>query len=444
MIAKASSVSHGYNAINYVCNKKDAMPIKFHLLPDGLDIGNGIDPGIIWESMQMRHGKTHKGGRLMTRNVIRIELAPSPEEAAQLKTPADWQQFLEDWMKEMEKICNRKDKKGKPKSIDFNNSQYVAMCHFDSGKPHLHVIVNRIREDGETNYTQDIGRNATLAANAVNEKRGWVQSQKIHDDHLDKIYEDAIQSLKEMPEFDWNIYKRKMEEKGYKMPLRRDSKGKVVSYRVNLGNSSFKASEIGPGKNLTASHIFKTWLKLHPEKQYNRQLVVYNPSQEEDKEKIQKPNNRKPKNRKPENRKPVFNSVEEHQASFANESNRYFFNVFTDTGKKVLSIPWEIFNEIQKTSYCQDENGEKFADLNSEVYPLAASLWCAASISGNAVMEYIDLATQIHEGGGGGGGVHGELSSWAGDDDKLSLARKAGRAASSAMKSRSGGRGRRR
>ena len=208
MVAKAASVSHGYNALNYVCTKKDAMPIKFHLLPEGSDIGNGADPNTIWSSMQLRQKKAYKSGRQMTRNIIRIELAPSPEEAAQLKTPADWQQFLEDWMKEMEKICNRKDKKGKRKSLEFENSQYVAVCDFDSGKPHTHLIVHRVREDGTTNKDNNIGRNATLAANAVNEKRGWVQSQKIHDDHLDKIYEDAIQSLKEMPEFDWNIYIR--------------------------------------------------------------------------------------------------------------------------------------------------------------------------------------------------------------------------------------------
>jgi len=438
MVAKASSVSHGYNALNYVCTKKDAMPIKFHHLPDGLIIGKDAEPGIIWESMSLRHKKfQNQLGRKLTKNVIRIELAPSLEESCNLKTPEDFRKLLEDWMREMEKICNKKDKKGKPKSLDFENSQYVAVCHFDSGKPHIHLIVNRVREDGTTNKDNNIGRNATLAANAVNEKRGWVQSQKIHDDHLDKIYEDAIQSLKEMPEFDWNIYKRKMEEKGYKMPLRRDSKGKVVSYRVNLGNSSFKASEIGKGKQLTAAHIFKTWLKLHPEKQYNHQLATVENPDAKDKEK-----------KVAANSSPVFNSIAEHQESFSSEKNKYVCNINLEDGIRTISIPWNIFNEIKSTAYCQDENGEEFADLQKQIYPIAAALWCAASISGNAVMEYINLATQIQEGGGGGGGVHGELSSWGRDKDEdlFALARRAGRAASSAMKSGSGGksRGRRR
>ena len=427
MVAKAASVSHGYNALNYVCTKKDAMPIKFHLLPEGSDIGNSADPNTIWSSMQLRQKKAYKSGRQMTRNIIRIELAPSPEEAAQLKTPADWQKFLEDWMKEMEKICNRKDKKGKPKSLDFENSQYVAVCHFDSGKPHIHLIVNRVREDGTTNKDNNIGRNATLAANAVNEKRGWVQSQKIHDDHLDKIYEDAIQSLKEMPEFDWNIYKRKMEEKGYKMPLRRDSKGKVVSYRVNLGNSSFKASEIGTGKQLTAAHIFKTWLKLHPEKQYNHQLTT-----------VGTPNARDEEKKVAANSRPTFNSINEHQKFLSSEKNRYVCNIDMENCIRTISIPWNIFNEIKQTAYCQDEDGEDFADLQRQIYPIAAALWCAASISGNAVMEYINLATQIHEGGGGGGGIHGELSSWGRDkdEDNKSLARRAATFASELFKTK--------
>lgn len=430
MVAKASSVSHGYNALNYVCTKKDAMPIKFHNLPEGLDMGKDAEPSIIWESMQTRHRrqKVHNSGRLMTRNIIRIELAPSPEETTQLKTPDDWKKLLDDWMNEMEKVCNCRDKKGKPKSIDFNNSQYIAVCHFDSGKPHIHVIVNRIREEGETNYTQNIGRNATLAANVVNEKRGWVQSQKIHDDHLDKIYEDAIQSLKEMPEFDWNIYKRKMEEKGYKMPLRRDSKGKVVSYRVNLGNSSFKASEIGTGKQLTAAHIFKTWLKLHPEKQYNHQLTT-----------VGTPNARDEEKKVAANSRPTFNSINEHQKFLSSEKNRYVCNIDMEKCIRTISIPWNIFNEIKQTAYCQDEDGEDFADLQRQIYPIAAALWCAASISGNAVMEYINLATQIHEGGGGGGGVHGELSSWGRDkdEDDKSLARRAATFASELFETKS-------
>lgn len=435
MVAKASSVSHGYNALNYVCTKKDAMPIKFHHLPDGLIIGKDADSGIIWESMSLRHKKfQNQLGRKLTKNVIRIELAPSLDESCNLKTPEDFRKLLEDWMREMEKICNRKDKKGKPKSFDFENSQYVAVCHFDSGKPHIHLIVNRVREDGTTNKDNNIGRNATLAANAVNEKRGWVQPQKIHDDHLDKIYEDAIQSLKEMPEFDWNIYKRKMEEKGYKMPLRRDSKGKVVSYRVNLGNSSFKASEIGTGKQLTAAHIFKTWLKLHPEKQYNYQLSIRGSASTEkthiDKQQLK------------------FNSISEHQKSMADIPFKVFFGVNTNQGKKAFFIPWDIFAEIQKSSYNIDEDDYVFADLKEEIHPLAAALWCAGSVTGNAMLEYLDLATQIHEGGGGGGGIHGELSSWGRDkdEDNKSLARRAATFASElfATKSIRHNRGRRR
>ena len=116
MVAKASSVSHGYNALNYVCTKKDAMPIKFHHLPDGLIIGKDAEPGIRWESMSLRHKKfQNQLGRKLTKNVIRIELAPSLDESCNLKTPEDFRKLLDDWMREMERICNKKDKKGKTK-----------------------------------------------------------------------------------------------------------------------------------------------------------------------------------------------------------------------------------------------------------------------------------------------------------------------------------------
>ncbi len=434
MIAKASSVSHGYNAINYAMTKNDAKYINSNHLPvDEVSamLGN-YDPDGVWEAMQDRKnseiGKAHHN---IKNDVIRIEIAPSEEEAATLKTDEDWNKLLQQWMVEMEKVANKKDKKGKPKSLDFKNSQWIAMCHFDSGKPHIHLIVNRVREDGTINKDNNIGRNATKAANAVNEQRGWKQSAEIHDEKIEKIYNDAMDCLRAMPKFDWGEYKRLMAEKGYQLPMRRDKSGKVVSYRVEDGNSSYKASEIGPGKNLTAAHIFVTWLKEHPEAQYNNQQSQNRQSEED----------RKYQPAGTEN----FRSADEHQEAVRRMPYVTTLNFETSDGWQKISLPTDIFHEIEDSVYDTDDRGGK-ADLINEVMPLAAILWQAASTTGELAKSYFDIGTQITEGGGGGGGVHGELSSWGRDpnEDLFELARRAGRTASKTMTSRSRGRGGRR
>ena len=436
MIAKASSVSHGYNAINYAMTKNDAKYINSNHLPvDTVSAVQGkYDPEGVWEAMQERKiSETGKQHQKLKNDVLRIEIAPSVEESATLKTEEDWNKLLQEWMTEMEKIANKRDKKGKPKSLDFKNSQWVAMCHFDSGKPHIHLIVNRVREDGSVNKDFHIGTWATRAANAVNKQRGWKQSAEIHDEKIEKIYNDAMDILRAMPRFNWNDYKSEMEKKGHKLSFRKDKNGKVVSYRVEEGNSSYKASEIGPGKKLTASHIFVTWLKEHPEAQYGK----------ENNKNIQSDKGKKYQPAGTEN----CRSVDEHQSAIRTMPDTVTLDYDTDDGRHSISLPKDIFNEIQSSVYDTNDKGKRTADMNNEVLPLAAILWQAASTAGTLAAAYLDMGTQITAGGGGGGGVHGELSSWGKDpnEDLLALARRAGKTASATMTSHSRGRsGRRR
>ena len=47
--------------------------------------------------------------------------------------------------------------------------------------------------------------------------------------------------------------------------MRKDKKDVIRGYVLCKGNTRFKASELGKGRNLTASRIRQTWEKLHPE-----------------------------------------------------------------------------------------------------------------------------------------------------------------------------------
>lgn len=73
--------------------------------------------------------------------------------------------------------------------------------------------------------------------------------------------------LRSMSAFDWNVYAEKLRAKGYDIELIRDStdQAKVHGYRFKFGRTTIKASELGVGRNLTASKIGNTFRKLHPQ-----------------------------------------------------------------------------------------------------------------------------------------------------------------------------------
>jgi hypothetical protein len=67
-----------------------------------------------------------------------------------------------------------------------------------------------------------------------------------------------------MSRFSWDVYVQELAAKGYDLKLRYDSNGVVKGYTVRKGNSIYKSSELGKGRNLMPSKIESTWRKLHP------------------------------------------------------------------------------------------------------------------------------------------------------------------------------------
>lgn len=88
MIAKASTISHGANAIRYSVNKDRADILKANLLPDN------ISPEAMYGRMmlvQKMFAENINKGRPLGRNVIRIEISPSEEES--------WDWTMDDWVR---------------------------------------------------------------------------------------------------------------------------------------------------------------------------------------------------------------------------------------------------------------------------------------------------------------------------------------------------------
>lgn len=124
-----------------------------------------------------------------------------------------------------------------------------------SGIPHLHIVANRIDNMGNTNDAHYIGERAVRAANIINDKRGWVQSEQRRNENIQQISEDCFSILKAMSKFDWTTYCQMLSAKGYDIKLTKDEKEVVKGYAIRKGNSIYKSSIFGKSRKLMPSKI---------------------------------------------------------------------------------------------------------------------------------------------------------------------------------------------
>ena len=262
MIAKARAISHGANSMRYVVNKDKSDIIKLHLLPDNVTAES------LWSRMLLHQAKfMGERSKAIKNNMIRIEVSPSAEETIGW-TNADWEKLADDFIREFDSIdLSEKTKRAKDKHTNLRNSQYVVSLHRDSksGILHLHIDANRIDNDGNINNDHNIHIRAMAAANNITKHRGWVQASDISMQNKQEITNACMDALRSMDRFDWNDYVERLKQRGYDVLLQKDSQDVVRGYSIKRGNSTYKSSSLGKGRNLMPSKIEATWKELHKE-----------------------------------------------------------------------------------------------------------------------------------------------------------------------------------
>ena len=264
MIAKAAAISHGGNAMRYVTTKDRSEIVMVNHLPED------ISPDAMYQRMvllQKMLAKEERRGRPLLRNMIRIELSPDTTESRGW-TLDEWRSLAEEFIRTFDDIdMSERTKRKSSQRTNLKNSQYVVALHRDarSGIFHLHIVANRIDMQGNTNDAHKIGERAVAAANIINERRGWVQSEEIGKRHRQEVSDALMNILRGMDRFSWKAYETEVRRLGYGIHIQQDDEGKVYGYSVMRGNSRYKASELGKGRNLTASKIEHTWARLHPQ-----------------------------------------------------------------------------------------------------------------------------------------------------------------------------------
>ncbi len=393
MIAKASTISHGANAIRYSVNKEKADIVKANLLPDN------ISPEAMYGRMmlvQRKFAENINKGRPLGRNVIRIEISPSEEESRGW-TMNDWASLSNEFIRVFDSIdLSGKTKRASSKQTNLKGSQYIAALHRDSksGILHLHIDANRVDMEGRINDSHKIGERAVMAANIINERRGWMQSEEIGIRHRQEISVCCMEILRKMDKFSWKQYEAELTKRGYKVHLQEKESGGVYGYSIKRGNSIYKSSMLGIGRSLTPSKIEATWAKLHPQE------------------------------RKSEPTKPISQQTRTADITPISQPVIKHYDIATDEYHSYhVEIPEAADNIIRQN--CSLEEAHPLAKLE-EIQHTALLLFAG----------YLDAATSMATSSGGGSDTGG----WGRDkdEDELEWARRCARMANSMCKRRKG------
>lgn len=393
MIAKASTISHGANAIRYSVNKEKADIVKANFLP------NDISPEAMYGRMmlvQRKFAENINKGRPLGRNVIRIEISPSEEESRDW-TMDDWVRLSNKFIRVFDSIdLSGKTKRASSKQTNLKGSQYIVALHRDSksGILHLHIDANRVDMEGRINDSHKIGERAVMAANIINERRGWMQSEEIGIRHRQEISVCCMEILRKMDKFSWKQYEAELTKRGYKVHLQEKESGGVYGYSIKRGNSIYKSSVLGIGRSLTPSKIEATWAKLHPQE------------------------------RKSEPTKPISQQTRTADITPISQPVIKHYNIATDEYHSYhVEIPEAADNIIRQN--CSLEEAHPLAKLE-EIQHTALLLFAG----------YLDAATSMATSSGGGSDTGG----WGRDkdEDELEWARRCARMANSMCKRRKG------
>lgn len=385
MIATARPIAHGQAMTNYATKDFRADIVKVNLLTEYLP------PMGMWDEivLHMNRFKQKFARKPIDKTSIRIEVSPSMNESDGWSLD-DWKKLTEEFVDELDQVSKTPDDKHKnlvPTNI--RNSQYFAALHYDakSGIPHLHLVVNRIDKDGNINDCHFIGERAVAAAQAVNQRHGWKDPMEIHEEHLRQITDDCMDILRSLPRFDWTDYESLLTRRGYKVKMQRDKENVVRGYSVRMGNSSYKSSDLGTGRNLIPTKIEDTWRKLHP---VQKPMAAQAP----------KPLDSK----KPSTDRPSTAQTSSLQAKPIATSNDYRQVFLIDGEKKQLSIPDRVYKELDNNIEVP-ENSEA---THEDILKVAMLLF----------LNYVDAATAMSESFGGGGGTG---TGWGKDKDEDEL-----------------------
>ena len=404
MTAVGDTVQCGPAMTNYITKNFRADLVVVHNLSEGLP------PMGMWNEMQLHLDRYRAkfARHPIDKQGIMLVLSPSAEESKNWDTK-DWYDFCWEFIREFDKVDEiiSKGKRHKVRPTNLANSQIFAGLHRDSksGILHLHLLGNRIDMLGNINDAHFIGERAVKAAAIVNMRRGWKDPMKIREEHIKQIVDDCMDVLGKMPEYSWLRYKSGLQSRGYEVEARYGKPFCPLAYTIKLGNSVYKASELGVGRKLMASKLEQTWMQLHARQDEDKYGLFYCPPSAEEKSYTNR-------SQKAENNHDYPTISKEHKPEAIPTPmpvkpaprEEYRESITVDDRVYDVNIPMSAY-EVMKGMVKVADNAAQTVD---DVLRVSMLLF----------MNYADAATTVSKSLGGGGSVESNWGRRKDEDDE--------------------------
>lgn len=230
MIGKGKAIAHGGNAINYALRegKLDAIV--------GRNMIDSNTPADILHEFEMVNQHNYR----CKNKYMRYEIGIAPQDIGKLK-PGDMNRIARAFARKMR----------------LDNYQWIACTHKDTGKPHIHLIANRIGVDGKVFDTTFMSNRSARITEEISHEMGLtiandVHKQKEHREaYTDPVRQQAKDKLQQIAYYE--LFKNTslegflygLEKEGVGIELAKNKQGKIYGIRFTYEGQTFKASEIG-------------------------------------------------------------------------------------------------------------------------------------------------------------------------------------------------------
>ena len=248
MIGKAKSCIGGFSLFNYVFDDEKGM----ELLRNNLC---GETPVELFQEMKILQNLNQKA----TNKLISLVLSPHVNDGKNL-SKKDLENITSEFLKELE--------------IDVEKSQFIAFLHTEKLHRHIHILLNRVDENGKLFQDHHIGKKAQWSAHRIAEKNGLISAKQIRIDKIKasediksdsknlrkEIYQKHLKVMDSKP-MTMEKYLAEMLKKNIKFIPTINKQGEMQGFRVRdmENQTEMKASEIHRNmrlKNLLDSGLF--------------------------------------------------------------------------------------------------------------------------------------------------------------------------------------------
>lgn len=242
MISKAKSCTGGTALFNYVVNENKG----YELLRNNI---SGITPKEMYSDFSILQQQNLR----CKNNTISIVLSPTINDSIKM-TNEQLKILTKDFLKEMD--------------LDPKSNQFIAFVHTEKEHKHVHIILNRVKQDGTLIKDSFISKKAQFVAHEMALKHGLTSAKelkKVKDQERKLFYKEARNLikkshylvLKEKPK-NLKTYQNKMLQHGIKVNPTINKQGNIQGFRFlhEASGADLKASEVD--RNLKLNQLFST------------------------------------------------------------------------------------------------------------------------------------------------------------------------------------------